>query len=275
MLSLGHAVVAAPDVVRRRRCRRGRRRPARSAWLALPTSVGASPSRLQLGGLLGRAVDLEVAAVVGLDHVVAGQRELLLVLRRSARRGTRSAAAGAAIAAGAAAASAKAPSRRRRLLSATAYMPSPVMRCARPPEPLASDTRNLPRVSRRARHFPSGYKPADAHERDQPRQRPRGRPRRVRAVLRRAAGRESAGHAEFRPAGAVARARGDTAAPVRARRPTPQRHHHFGITVEDLEPVFRARRGDGRVRPRDQPPPPRSSCPATSPRPTCATRRAT
>ena len=67
---------------------------------------------------------------------------------------------------------------------------------------------------------------------------------------------------------------GDTQLHIFVRDAKPQSHHHFAITVEDLEPVYRraeamdaldAARTDTTS----------SSCPATSRRPTCAIPPAT
>ena len=67
---------------------------------------------------------------------------------------------------------------------------------------------------------------------------------------------------------------GETQLHLFIREAEPQSHHHFGITVEDLEPVYRRAEAmgafDGRSTDTTS-----SSCPATWRRPTCATPPAT
>ena len=80
----GDRVVAAPDVELRVAAGRGSAAAdCAAAALALPTSFARdAPAPLEPGDLPRRAVDLEVAAVVGLGHVEAGQRQRRLVLGR-------------------------------------------------------------------------------------------------------------------------------------------------------------------------------------------------
>ena len=66
---------------------------------------------------------------------------------------------------------------------------------------------------------------------------------------------------------------GDTQLHLFVRDAEPQSHHHFAITVEDLEPVYRRAEAIGAFDRSTATT--SSSCPATSRRPTCATRRAT
>ena len=67
---------------------------------------------------------------------------------------------------------------------------------------------------------------------------------------------------------------GDTQLHVFIREAKAQSHHHFGLTVEDLEPVYRRPRSSARST-TTRTPTTSSSCPATSRRPTCAIPRAT